>query len=99
MKRNVVHAFTTLGEKLGDGRVVGSGLQQLDPALAAWDHRDLNFFRFDGFFAMNLEAEVLVKLAGHGERFDGDTEMIDGVGHDSSVCQYISVSELLAISC
>src|SRR5262249_55093143 len=71
-------------QKFGDHRIGAGWLQQLDPAFAHGDHGHLNLFMGYNFFTYHAEPEHFVELASLLERSNGDSEVIDHMGHDSS---------------
>src|SRR5216684_4046917 len=93
MQGDVVQPFAALCDEFRDHRIVAGGLQQFNAALAHGNHRHLNLFMGDNFLFGHLRPKVLIEPARLGQRFDGDTEMVDG--HEGSWLLYW----LLASSC
>src|SRR5215510_14632178 len=93
---NMVQPFSALLEKLGNHRIGACGFQDFDPAFAHRNHGYPDLFMCDNFFAHHAEPKLLVKLASLLERFNGNSEMIDHVGHDGSSWLLATSAWLLA---
>jgi len=85
-ERDMVETGAALLEEAGDGGVGRGRLQKLNAAAASGKHGDPDLLVRDGLLMRDAEAEGLVKSAGGGEGFDGDSEMIDS-GHGISIQQ------------
>src|SRR5579871_4295633 len=84
MDGDVMQPFTAFLHEFGDDRIGACGFQQLNAALAQRNHRHLDLLMRHGFFTQDFQPELLIKFARLRQRFDGDTEMVNGVGHDVS---------------
>src|SRR3954452_15882271 len=84
MERNVMHALAALRDELRDRRIFRRRLQQFDPAFADRYHCDLHLFCLDGFFAVNLQSKVFVKLTSLCQRLYRNAKMINAERHFNS---------------
>ena len=80
LQRDVVDALAALGDELAHRRIIRSGLQQFNAALAHGDHGDFHPLVFHRFFRDHAHAQLLIDAACRSDTLHRDTEMVDS-GH------------------
>src|SRR5437879_4445486 len=82
MDGDVVQALAAFFHEFCDHRVRARCIQQFNSALTQVTYRQLKLLMRHGFFTNNFQPKLLVKFARLRQRFDCDSEMVNGVGHD-----------------
>ena len=73
----MVQPLPVPGNELGNGRIVRSRFQQLEPAFAYRNHHQPNLFVLDGLFRRNAQAQLFVNGLRRRQRFHRDAKMIN----------------------
>src|SRR5579864_1666781 len=87
----MMQALATLGDEPGNRRILRSGLEQLQAALAHRNHYQPHLLLLDSLFRRGRQPQLLIDRLGRRQRLHRDAEMIDGNVH--KLCHFESSEE------